>query len=127
MNDDEQQIRRRVDDWMQATMRGDVESVLGLIAEDALFLLPGHAPISKEDFAETQRAMRGLRFTIDYAIREVVVVGDLAYCWNQLEVTIPLRDEEEPHRRGGNVLSVWRRRDGAWLLVRDANQLTDLK
>ena len=41
MANDEQEIRQLVATWMAATKAGDVETVLSLIADDVVFLIPG--------------------------------------------------------------------------------------
>jgi uncharacterized protein (TIGR02246 family) len=52
MDSDEQEIRRLVATWMAATKAGDIETVLGLMAEEAVFLVAGQAPmIGKASFA----------------------------------------------------------------------------
>ena len=38
MTEDEKEIRRLVETWMSATKRGDLDTVLGLMAEDVVFL-----------------------------------------------------------------------------------------
>ena len=49
---DEQEIRHLVATWMAATKAGDIETVLSLMAEDVVFLRPGHPPmIGKAAFA----------------------------------------------------------------------------
>jgi uncharacterized protein (TIGR02246 family) len=40
MQDDEQELRQLVSTWMAATKAGDVETVLSLMADDAVFLVP---------------------------------------------------------------------------------------
>jgi uncharacterized protein (TIGR02246 family) len=47
MHSDEQEIRQLVSTWMAATTAGDVEKVLSLIADDAVFLVPGQ-PAKRE-------------------------------------------------------------------------------
>jgi uncharacterized protein (TIGR02246 family) len=42
---DEQAIRTLVSLWHTATAAGDVDTVLTLMAEDVVFLVPGHPPI----------------------------------------------------------------------------------
>ena len=44
MEADEREIRRLVTTWMSATKAGDLETVLGLMAEDVVFLLPAMRP-----------------------------------------------------------------------------------
>ena len=45
MSTDEQQIRALVATWMQATQAGDVDTVLDLMTDDVVFLVPGRPPI----------------------------------------------------------------------------------
>ena len=52
MQSDEQEIRHLVTTWMTATKAGDIETVLSLMAEDVVFLLPGQPPMTgKSAFA----------------------------------------------------------------------------
>ena len=44
MPSDEQEIRQLVATWIAATKVGDIETVLSLMAEDVVFLLPGRPP-----------------------------------------------------------------------------------
>jgi len=45
MSADEQAIRDLVAHWHRATAAGDVDIVLGLMADDVVFLVPGQPPI----------------------------------------------------------------------------------
>ncbi len=45
MDRDEQEIRQLVVTWMAATKAGDIDTVLSLMAEDVVFLVPGQAPM----------------------------------------------------------------------------------
>ena len=57
MQSDEQEIRQLVATWMAATKAGDIETVLSLMAEDVVFLLPGQPPmIGKSAFAAAAQA-----------------------------------------------------------------------
>ena len=52
MQSDEQEIRHLVATWMAATKAGDIETVSSLMADDVVFLRPGHPPmIGKAAFA----------------------------------------------------------------------------
>jgi ketosteroid isomerase-like protein len=54
--------------------------------------------------------------------QEIQVDGVWAYCWNRLEVNI--KPASGPAmRREGYTLSILRKREGKWLLYRDANLL----
>ena len=56
MQSDEQQIRQLVTTWMAATKAGDVDTVLDLMADDVVFLVPGRPPMRKGEFASAAKA-----------------------------------------------------------------------
>lgn len=47
MPSDEDQIRTLVDTWQTATQAGDVDTVLGLMTDDAVFFVPGRPPMGR--------------------------------------------------------------------------------
>jgi ketosteroid isomerase-like protein len=51
MASDEQQIRHLMEEWRRRVSAGDVEGLLALTADHAVFLTPGQAPMTKADFA----------------------------------------------------------------------------
>ena len=126
MNADEQAIRRLVTDWQTLTADEDVEGVLALMADDAVFLVAGQPPMRGR--ARFEAGLRKLLSThrIDSTadVQEVVVSGSLAYCWSTLSVRVTPRDGGAATVRAGSVLSIMRKRDdGRWVLSRDANLL----
>ena len=48
MTNDEQEIRQLVSTWMAATKTGDVETVLSLMADDVVFLMPGQPVLARD-------------------------------------------------------------------------------
>lgn len=125
MSDDEQAIRALVRSWLQASEAGDVETVLGLMTDDVVFLLPGRAPMRKDEFAASARAQAGAgapRIEGRSEIQEVQVAGDWAFLWSRLAVTIT-PPGGEPMERAGHTLTVLRKDQGRWRLARDANLL----
>jgi uncharacterized protein (TIGR02246 family) len=79
--DDEAAIRQFVATWMAASKVGDVETVLCLIADDAVFLIPGRDPMRKDEFAAASRSQSGPapQFEGRSEIREIQVLGDWAF------------------------------------------------
>ena len=121
MSDDERAIRDLVATWMAASQTGDLETVLGLIADDVVFMVPGREPFGKEAFAAASQSMKDIRFEGSYDIREIEVLGDWAYLRNYITVTVA-PPGGEPVRRAGYTLALLRKRpDGKWVLARDAN------
>ena len=121
MTDDERAIRDLVATWMAASQAGDVATVLGLMADDIVFMVPGREPFGKEAFAAASQSMKDMRFEGSYDIREINVVGNWAYLRNYITVTMT-PTSGEPVRRAGYTLSILRKEpSGKWMLARDAN------
>ena len=127
MNTDEMAIKEVIGCWHDRTAAGDVEGVLELIAEDAVFLTPGHPPIEGRARFETglRKVLATHQIESTGNIREVVVAGDLAYCVTDLTVRMTPQSGGEARVRSGFAMSIFRRRpDGTWQLSRDANLLS---
>jgi len=126
MNDDERAIRELIATWMKASQAGDVETVLSLMTDDVVFMVPGREPFGKEAFAAASQGMKGARMEGSSDIRELNVLGDWAYLRSHIAITIT-PPVGEPVRRAGYTLTILRKgRDGRWRLARDANLLTML-
>ena len=124
MTDDERAIRDLVATWLRASQAGDIDTVLSLMTDDAIFMVPGREPFGKDAFAAASQGMKDVRMEGTSDIRELVVLGDWAYLRNHLQVTMTLPGAE-PMRRAGYTLTILRKQpDGRWLLARDANLLT---
>ena len=127
MNADERSIRRVVADWQKLTANENVEGVLALMADDAVFLVAGHPPMRGRARFETnlRQVLSTHRIESTADVQEVVVSGNLAYCWSVLSVRMTPRDGGGAGTlRAGSVLTILRKRDdGAWVLSRDANLL----
>ena len=125
MMDDEGAIRRLVDTWMAATKAGDVQTILNLMTDNAVFMVPGLEPFGKEVFKTATEGMKNVRYKGTSDIKEIKVLGDWAYMRSYLKVrTIP-PDGGSPVGRSGYTLTIFRKgSDGQWRLARDANLLT---
>ena len=125
MTDDERAIRQLVDTWMTATKAGDVSTVLTLMADDVIFIVPGQQPFGKEAFVAAREAgPQNVRYDGRAEILEMNIRGDWAYIRNYIEVTAT-RDDAPPVHRTGYTLSILRKEpDGRWVLARDANLVT---
>lgn len=126
-SDDEAQIRALIATWIAATRAGDVDTVMDLMTDDVIFLLPGKPAMSRADFeaaAKLQAGDTGLRIDGTSEVQEVQVAGDWAFARAHLRVTITPPGGGAPVLRAGSVLSVFRKEQGRWLLARDANMLT---
>src|SRR5262249_41042538 len=121
MSPDERAIRDLVDTWMKASRAGDTATVLGLMSDDVIFMVPGREPFGKEAFAATSQSMKGFRIEGSADIRELRVLGDWAYLRNFIEITVT-PPGGAPVRRSGYTLTILQKEsDGRWRLMRDAN------
>jgi uncharacterized protein (TIGR02246 family) len=129
MQNDEQAIRDLVARWNGASMASDVETILSLIAEDALFQVAGREPFGKEAFEQgLRRGLEQVRIDVQSEIEELHVVGDFAYLRNHLWVTMTPPGGGVAMKRTGYTLTILRKLpDGQWLLSRDANMLTAVR
>jgi uncharacterized protein (TIGR02246 family) len=120
MTEDERAIRHLIEAWMAATRAGDAETVLSLMADDAVFMVPGQEPFGKAAFAAAAKGQKGMSFDGTSEIRELRVLGDWAYMRNFIKLTIT-PSGGKPMQRRGWTLTILRKEDGRWLLARDAN------
>ncbi|MDB5809234.1 MAG: ketosteroid isomerase [Betaproteobacteria bacterium] len=130
MSIDEQQIRELISTWMAATKSGDADTVLKLITDDVVFLIPGRPPMLKDEFAAALRAQAGNqapKFDGYSEIQEIKVLGDWAFMWTKLSVIATPPDGSPPMERAGHTLTVLRKENGKWRLARDANLLAPVK
>lgn len=127
MQSDEQEIRQLVSTWMDATKAGDVETVLSLMSEDAVFLVAGQPIMRKDDFAAAARAQAGQeapQFDGTSDIQEIKILGDWAFMWTKLTVVATPPNGSETTTRSGYTLSILKKENGTWVLARDANMLS---
>ena len=122
---DEQQIRGVIETWLAATRAGDLTAILNLMTEDVVFLTAESVPMRREDFVEQFKSMAGSVEVEGRAnVQEITITGDLAVCWNLIEVKVTPLGGGATVKRAGNTLTVFRRGDdGRWRIWRDANML----
>ena len=122
MSEDERAIRRQIQDWIEASTRGELDKVLALMSDDVLFMVPGREPFGKDEFTRASEGMKGVKMEGVSDVKEVLVAGELAYTRTHLTIIV-WPPSAEPVRRAGYTLSVWRKQAGRWVLTRDANLL----
>lgn len=121
MTDDERAIRNLVETWMTASRAGDAATVLSLMADDVIFMVPGQAPFGKDVFRAGSETMKNVTMEGSADIRELKIFGDWAYLRNYIEITIT-PPGGPALRRAGYTLSILRKEPGGnWVLARDAN------
>lgn len=123
----EQQARERIttlqQQWVDAVAAGDVDTIVGLYAEDAWFLPAGSEALQGREeirgwWQETlaDPPWRSLEFgPTEIGFAEG---GDFAYDVGSSRTTVAGEDGETV--REGKYLVVWERVDGEWKVVADA-------
>jgi uncharacterized protein (TIGR02246 family) len=126
MSGDEQAIRQLVKTWMDATRAGEIDTILSLMSDDAIFLRAGQPVMHKPDFeivARAQSSGEAPKFDGTSDIQEIKVMGDWAFMWSKLTVVAASPADHSKHTRAGYTLTVFNRQNGKWVLARDANML----
>jgi uncharacterized protein (TIGR02246 family) len=124
MSDDEGAIRELVAKWMAASQAGDTQTVLSLMTDDVVFMVPGREPFGKQEFAAASAGMKDVRIEGRSDIRELQVLDAWAYLRSYLELSVTPPGGNTV-RRAGHTLTILRKQtDGRWLLSRDANLLS---
>lgn len=122
---DEQAIRTVIDKWLRASSAADVDTMLSLLADDMVFIVPGQPPFGKKEFkAAWEGPMKGAKVTSEAQVEEVLISGDFAVTRTRLAVQIVTADGESSRARGYTLTLFRKRPDGHWLFARDANLLT---
>src|SRR5206468_8747572 len=112
------------------SMSGNLSATLRMMDEDVTFLGTGHPPMrGGEVFSEAfESVIQKFRVESSAEIREIKVIGDWAYTWVYLTVTMTPLDGGTANRKTGDALSILRKQaDGRWVIYRDANMLAPEK
>jgi uncharacterized protein (TIGR02246 family) len=125
MRPDDQEIRDLHSTWIEAVNAGDLVRLLALMAEDAVFLNPGHEPFGRDGFSDNfSGANRKLHIQCISELEEVVVVGSVAYTRSRDTLSVTQRTGGESKQFAGHRVTIYRKQpDGVWLLARDAHTL----
>jgi uncharacterized protein (TIGR02246 family) len=118
---DERKIRQLVDSWFAASKSHDLPALMGMMADDVVFMTPGRAPFGKAEFAADSERVKGVAIDARAEVQEIEVFGPRAYMRShvRVELTSP---GQAPKRMSGYAMSVLRKEaDGRWRIARDAN------
>lgn len=124
MEKDEQAIRQWFESWMKATREGDLELARSLIADDAVFMVPGAGRMDKESFAAAATASDpNTDFDLETSIEELQILGDHAWLRTDISLTMTDKRTKARTRMAGSALSILKRRGDGWVVIRDANTM----
>ncbi len=112
---------------MAASKTGDLTTVLSLMADDVVFMVPGKAPFGKEAFAASSKELKNTRIEGTSDIQEIKVLDDWAWMRSHLKVRIT-QPSGITSIRSGYTLTILRKEPGGnWVIARDANMLIESK
>ena len=124
MSDDERAIRQVVETWTAASRSGDLDTVLGLMTEDVVFMVPGQEPFGKEAFAALSKGAGESLIEGTSEIVELKILGEWAFIRNRIAMQMTSPGGETVRRAGYTLTLLRKEADGRWRLARDANLLT---
>mgnify|MGYP003946637633 CR=1 FL=1 len=119
--DDREAIRKSVERWLEAGKKGDLATMLELLADDVLFIVPGQEPFGKQAFAAAnKKQMQDMQMDATIDIKEIEVAGEWAWMRSFLNVTFTRDGKAAKH--SGHILNIWQKNSaGRWVIKRDAN------
>lgn len=121
MNEEAKRVTAVIDEWLDATAKGDHARLMDLMTDDVEFLVCGRPPFGKREFAGDSNSMKGMIFSGRSSVREVEVAGDFAYVRQDLSIEMTPKGGAAM-RLSGPTLSIFRKgADSKWRLFRDAN------
>jgi uncharacterized protein (TIGR02246 family) len=109
--------------WLEASQKNDLETVLGLMTDDVVFMAPGVEPFGKEAFIAHSEQMKDVLMKAESDIKEIKVLGGWAWMRSFLKVKVATPDGNTS-TRSGYILTILRKNEaGGWAIARDANLL----
>ena len=118
-------IEKLHQDDINATIARDAEALTALWDDDGVLLQPGTPPvIGKSAFHDFMKqailkspAIKILKYAPD--IRDIRVVGDVAYEWGYFDAAQKGSDQKAPERLRAKLLRIMKRQsDGSWMFTR---------
>lgn len=126
MEIDERDVREVHRVWIDAVNAGDLACLLGLMANDAVFLSPGRAPVGRDEFPIGFNAgHEKSKICCISNLKDVAITDAIAYTVSQDSLHIAPRAGGDTVELAGDRLTIYRKQpDGRWLLARDAHTLS---
>ena len=123
---DQDRIRSLSQAWIEAMRAKDIDRVLSMIEDNAVFLPPGSPPVRGRDEVTKMLHTFYSRCNPEQSIAfgEIQICGDWAFTWGQETMTATPVSGGPPLTMRGHGLSILRRQpDGSWKFARGINNL----
>ena len=123
---DQNQIRSLSQAWIDAIRAKDIDRLLSMIVDDAVFLPPGSPPVRGR--AEVGKMLGSFFSRCDpeqsFVIGEIRICGDWAFTWGAESMKATPVNGGSLVTMSGHGLSILRRQpDGSWKFARGINNL----
>jgi uncharacterized protein (TIGR02246 family) len=123
---DRKHVERTLNEWAEAIRGADLESLAGLVTEDAEFWTHGAAPLTGRDALKGAFAPFFSRYGLeqDFECQELVISGDLAFMRGMELNRLTPHDGSETKEHRQRAFSILRREgDGKWRFARGMTNL----
>src|SRR5205823_2074256 len=108
---------------LESSKAGDTATVLSLMDDDVVFMVPCKEPFGKEAFSATSAHMKNVLMESTSDIVELKILGDWAWMRNHLRVIVTAPDSKPVTHQGYTLTILRKKANGNWVLARDANLL----
>ena len=109
---------------MEATTEGNLHLARSLIADDAVFLVPGAGRMDKQSLAAAATATDpSTDFDLDCSIQEIEILGEHAWLWAKISLTMTDKRSGVRTLMAGHSLFVLKREGSGWVVIREANTM----
>jgi ketosteroid isomerase-like protein len=122
--DEQGEIARAIDGFINAYNAGDLEAVLAYYGDDLIKLRHGALPETKvETAARIAAVFEQFDTRVEVVNEEIGVSGDQAFTRGTFQVTLTPKAGGESQLIERRYLEIWRRENGRWLVVRTMDNL----
>jgi uncharacterized protein (TIGR02246 family) len=126
---DEDAIRRLHAAWAEASRARDLATILELVSDDFVFLVPGAPPFAGKDavagvYQQMFARWGDARIEQSGTIDEIIVSGDVAVWRGRDAIAVTSADGVRLMAASGYAMGVLRREGGRWKFARGINNMT---
>jgi ketosteroid isomerase-like protein len=115
----EGEIKRAIDEFVNAYNSGDIDAVLACYGDDLVKLRQGAPPETKPEVARrVAEVFKNFHSRVDVKNEEILVAGELAFTRGSFRVTLTPKAGGESQTINRRYLELWRKENGRWLVVR---------
>ena len=114
-----EEIKRSIDEFVNAYNSGDIDAVLACYGDDLIKLRQGAPPETKPEVARrVAEVFTKFHSRVDVSNDEILVSGELAFTRGSFRVTLTPKAGGETQTIDRRYLELWRKENGRWLVVR---------